>query len=110
TSTYDQAKVDAWLGAYEVAVAAGPYSPLDVPDGGSKGGTLGSWVFDPTGIDLHQVIEKSSYGATFYNEAAALIAAGTLTVGSIDRLVADFGANPAFPNDPNASQNKDVNA
>jgi hypothetical protein len=109
TTPYFQAKVDAWLSAYETAVTGGAYTP-DVADGGGKGGIYGDSVFDPTGIDLRQAIEKGSYGATFYSQAAALIAAGSLTVGSIDRLVAGFGAHPSFPNDPNASQNKDVNA
>jgi hypothetical protein len=109
TTSYYQAKVEAWLASYETALTDGAYVP-DAPSAAEKGGTLGGWVFDPTGLDLHQAIEKGSYPAAFYNQAVALIAAGSLTVGSIDRLVALFGAHPSFPNDPNASQNKDVNA
>jgi hypothetical protein len=109
TTAYFQARVDAWLTAYEAALADGAYQPA-VPDGVDKGGVLGKYVFDANGLDLRQAIDKGSYGAAFYNHAVALIASGTVTVGTIDRLIAAFGAHPSFPNNHNAPQNKDVNA
>ncbi len=109
TTPYFQARVDAWLTSYEAALADGSYQP-GVPDGADKGGALGKYVFDANGVDLRQAIDKGSYSAAFYNHAAALVSSGTITVGTVDRLVAAFGAHPSFPNSQNAPQNKDVNA
>lgn len=110
TTAYYQAKVAAWLTAYGMAVTDGAYvaDVPDVPDGGDQGGALGGHVFDAYGVDLLQAIEKGSYAAAFYNQAASLIAIGPITTGTIDRLVASFGASPAFPNNDNAAQNRDV--
>ena len=107
TSAYYQAKIAAWLTAYGTAVTDGAYV-ADVPDGGDQGGALGGYIFDGYGVDLHQAIEKGSYAAAFYNQAVSLIAIGPITTGTIDRLVASFGASPAFPNNDNAAQNRDV--
>ncbi len=107
TSAYYQAKVAPSLSAYGIAVADGAYV-ADVPDGGDKGGALGGYIFDANGVDLHQTIEKGSYAAAFYNQAVSLIVLGPITTGTIDRLVASFGASPAFSNNDNAAQNRDV--
>jgi hypothetical protein len=109
TTPYFQAKVEAWLQAYETAVANGTYSP-DAPDGGGTGGRLGGYIFDPTGLDLHQAIESGTYSAAFYADGVSVIGTGSITTGTIDRLVAAFGAHPSFPNNPEAPQNRDVNA
>jgi hypothetical protein len=107
STEYFQNKVTAWIGAYDLAITDGIYTPA-TPDGGDKGGRYGGYIFDATGLDLHQAIENGTYGAAFYAEAAALVASGTITVGTIDRLVAVFGAHPSFPNSPDAPQNRDV--
>ena len=107
TTAYYQSKVAGWLTAYGAAVTDGAYV-ADVPDGGDQGGALGGYIFDAYGVDLHQAIEKGSYAAAFYNQAVSLIAFGSITTGTIDRLVASFGASPAFPNNDNATQNRDV--
>jgi hypothetical protein len=109
TTAYYRDRVNGWLVAYETALKDGPYVP-DVPDGGDKGGVFGGFVFDPTGIDLRQVIEKGTISAAFYNQAQSLIASGAVTVGTVDRLIAAFGAHPSFPNNAGAQQNRDVNA
>jgi hypothetical protein len=109
TTTYYRERVNGWLAAYETALKDGTYVP-DVPDGGDNGGVFGGFVFDPTGVDLRQVIEKGTISAAFYNQAQSVIASGAITVGTIDRLIAAFGAHPSFPNSPSAGQNRDVNA
>lgn len=108
TTAYYQAKVDAWLGAYQEALTDGIYTPAE-PSAAEKGGNLGKFVFDGQGVDLKSVIEKGTYSAGFYNEALKILSS-QITVGTIDRLVAVFGAHPSFQNNPNAQQNKDVNA
>lgn len=110
TTAYYQAKVAAWIAEYEAAAADGTYTPVDPPDTNDKGGSYGRWVFNGRGLDLKQAIEKGSYNAAFYNHAVSIITSGTPTVGTVDRLVAAFGAHPSFPNNQNAQQNKDVNA
>src|SRR5262249_39388419 len=59
TAAY-QAKVEPWIAAYATALAAGPFTP-GPSDGGGTGGVYGGFVFDPTGLDLHQVMEQGSY-------------------------------------------------
>jgi hypothetical protein len=103
-----QGRVDAWLQDYEAAVTAGVYAPADPPP--AKGGLLGKYVINARGIDLRQAVEKGLYNAAFYNHAVKLVTAGPLTEATVDRLVAAFGAHPTFPNNPNATANKDVNA
>jgi hypothetical protein len=99
TTAYYQPKVDAAITAYEAALTSGVYTPEPSDGASGHGGTYGGFVFDPTGLDLRQIIERGSYAAVFYARAAGIVKAGSLTVGSVDRLVALFGATPAFPND-----------
>lgn len=107
TTAYYQEKISVWLTAYELAVKDGAYV-VDAPDGGDRGGALGGRIHDAYGVDLRQAIEKGTYAAAFYNQAVSLIALGPITTGTIDRLVAAFGASPAFSNNDNAPQNRDV--
>ena len=108
STTYYQGRVSSFIDAYGAAIADGAYV-VAPPDGGDKGGVLGRYVFDGTGVDLHQAIEKGTYTAAFYNQVISLLSNPPLTVGTIDRLVAAYGAHPSFPNNPNAAQNRDVN-
>jgi hypothetical protein len=102
-----QSKVSAYIAAYAAAIVDGAYVP-QTPDGGDKGGSLGAYIFDGNGLDLRQAIEKGTLSAAFYRQAVEIAAASPLTVGTIDRLVAVYGAHPSFPNNPSAPQNKDV--
>lgn len=106
TTDFFQGKVDAWLQDYEQAVTAGAWSPNDPPP--AKGGVYGTFVMTARGIDVRQAVEKGLYNAAFYNHAAKLVAVGPVTEATVDRLVASFGASPAFANDPNAASNADV--
>jgi hypothetical protein len=102
-----QSKVAASIAAYAAALVDGAYAP-QTPDAGEKGGSLGPYIFDGTGLDLRQAIEKGTLSAAFYRQAVEIAAASPMTVGTIDRLVAIYGAHPSFPNNPNAAQNRDV--
>lgn len=114
TTPFYQAKVDAWIDEYVAALGDGTWTPAGgdgpTPPSDTIGGTYGKYVFNGRGVDLRQVIEKGTYIAGFYNHAAGVVAAGTPTEATIDRLVAAFGAHPSFPGDPAAAQNKDINS
>lgn len=108
STAYYQGRVGAFIDAYAAAITDGAYA-MEVPDGGDKGGVFGGYIVDGTGVDLRQAIEKGTYTAAFYNQAVSLAATTPLTVATIDRLLAVYGAHPSFPNNPNAPQNRDVN-
>lgn len=105
TTPYLQGRIDGWLTEYEAA-GTGAWTPSDPPP--ATGGIYGRWVVSATGYDLRQGIEKGSFGGAFYNHALAIVAAGGFTEGTVDRLVAIFGAHPSFPNNPAAPVNPDV--
>lgn len=114
TTVYYQGKIDAYFTDYEAATQGTTYSPLDPPT--SPPGALADlastiYYFNARGVDLHQAIEKGLYNAAFFNHASLLVGPGqSITVATIDRLVAAFGANPSFPNSPSAPSNPDVYA
>lgn len=99
TTPYWQTRIDGWLADYEAATTAGPFT-LDTsgatppPDGG----TYQRYTYNAAMIDLKQAIEKGSYTAAFFNHAAGVVASGSLTEASIDRLVAAWGAHASFQN------------
>ncbi|HKL39804.1 MAG TPA: hypothetical protein VJ894_03950 [Cryomorphaceae bacterium] len=66
------------------------------PDPSEEGGLLGSRLLDEYGLELEQMLEKGSFGAACYNHATAVIDAGDLTAGDIDRLVEIHGTDPNF--------------
>lgn len=105
SSAYLVGRTDAWLTQYEAA-GTGTWTPAEPPP--ATGGAYGRWVLGPTGFDLRQGTEKAAYGGAFYFYAVSLVTAGGLTAGTVDRLVAIFGAHPSFPNNPTAPTNPDV--
>jgi hypothetical protein len=67
-----------------------------------NGGVAGGYLFDETGLELEQIIDKGSFGSIFYNKAIALLA--NPTAANLDKVVALYGANPTFPNTPTATK------
>jgi hypothetical protein len=81
----------------ELAKASGTTWTPQAPDGSSQGGTYGGYLFDEYGVEIEQLLEKGQFNATFYNHAVKLMS-GTITLETVDQLVAIFGAKPAFAN------------
>jgi hypothetical protein len=67
------------------------------PDSAATGGVYGGYLFDAFGVEPEQLIEKAQFNATLYNHATKLMS-GTITLETVDQLVAIFGAKPAFAN------------
>ncbi len=67
-----------------------------------NGGTNNGYLFDETGLELEQILDKGSFGAAFYNQAALL--AANPTAANLDKILALYGSNPTFPNTPTATK------
>lgn len=87
----------------ELAKASGgTYDPRrSVADNG-HGGVYGAYLFDETGMELEQIIDKGLFGAMMYASAAKLMKVGA-TSADIDRILAWYGADPSFPNSDKAA-------
>lgn len=86
----------------EIAKASGnTYTPSETISG--EGGTFGGYLFDENGLEMEQMIEKGQFGSVLYNHANSLLS-GNLTIETVDKVIAIFGANPTFPNTPTASK------
>jgi hypothetical protein len=87
----------------ELAKASGgTYDPRrSVADNG-HGGVYGAYLFDETGLEPEQIIDKGLFGAMMYASAAKLMKAGG-TSADIDRILAWYGADPSFPNSDKAA-------
>lgn len=99
-----RAAISEVFGALELA-AGTPWTPVDPPVG--NGGLFGTHVYNARGVDLPETVEKVVFAGTQLNEAARLMTE-TATVADVDRMVALFGASPAFPMDDKAAVNPDV--
>lgn len=72
------------------------------PDGSDEGGLLGNRLLDEYGLELEQMIEKGSFGASLYNHAITVVnniktdQEGFTDPGVVDRLVEIHGAQPTF--------------
>lgn len=99
TTPYYKSLVEAWLG--EAAASSGKgFSFEDAPS--QDGGVYVSYLFNGSGIEVEQLIEKGLFAAAMYNHAITLLA-GNMTPATVDQLVAIYGANPGFPNSDNSS-------
>jgi hypothetical protein len=84
----------------ELANSSGTtYTPGDMT---GEGGVYGSYLFDETGLEMEQLIEKGQFGAVLYNHFTTLISA-PISIATVDQMVAIFGAHPDFPNTNNAA-------
>jgi hypothetical protein len=93
----------------ELAKASGTTWTPSSPDGSSQGGVYGGYLFDEYGVEQEQLLEKGQFGATHYNHAVSLMN-GSITLATVDQLVAIFGAKPAFANSGSnnvGSENRD---
>jgi hypothetical protein len=72
------------------------------PAENGNGGTNNGYLYDETGLELEQILDKGSFGAAFYNQATILSANPTAT--NLDKMLALFGSNPTFPNTPTAAK------
>ncbi|MEM6717734.1 MAG: hypothetical protein AAF611_00320 [Bacteroidota bacterium] len=72
------------------------------PAVGQEGGLLGDRLLDENGLELEQMLQKGVFGAGLYNHAITVVnnikngVSGFTDSGAVDRLVAIFGATPAF--------------
>jgi len=121
TTPYYQTRIGTWLTSYEAAAKAGSIdAEMAAVTGGSDapppdGGFYGAYAYDGSLTDIRQAIETGSYAAAFFNHAMGIVAGGSLTEASIDRLVAAWGAHATFQNNHLATAgateaNKDVNS
>jgi hypothetical protein len=84
----------------ELANSSGTtYTPGDMI---GEGGVYGLYLFDETGLEMEQLIEKGQFGAVLYNHFTALIS-GPISAETLDQMVSIFGAHPSFPNTNNAA-------
>ena len=67
----------------------------------ASGGVAGGYLFDETGIDLNEAVEKNAFIGILYAHAMD-ITTKPLTSATPDQLLAIFGANPTFPNSSTA--------
>lgn len=75
----------------------------------NTGGHFEGRVFGPEGLECVQMVEKGLFGAALYNQARDIVntLGNDITAEDIDRLVALFGATPAFSNSDNVAENAD---
>jgi hypothetical protein len=84
---------NGWL--RKAALASGnSYSPIDT---NGKGGVFGGYLFDESGVDIAELVEKTMFGSVIFNHATDLLA-GQISNATADQLLAIMGGNPTFPN------------
>ncbi len=81
------------------AAAGNTWEPVDPAV--APGGKYGDNIFDETGRDLRQWVEKGHFDSLFYGHAVDLVTEG-LDEAAVDRLLAAYGAHPSFPGDSSA--------
>lgn len=100
------------LGAYTATVTAalpelakasgGTYNPKRSVADNAQGGVYGGYLFDETGLEFEQVVEKGLFGAMLYTKAVALMSSNASSA-DVDRILALYGADPTFPNSDKAA-------
>lgn len=85
----------------EKASKGAAYQLGKAPSINVDGGVAGGYLFDETGLELEQIIDKGSFGSVFYAKAIEILANPTAV--SLDKALALYGANPTFPNTPTAA-------
>ncbi len=86
----------------EKASKGAAYQLGKAPSINIDGGVAGGYLFDETGLELEQILDKGSFGSIFYNKAIAILANPTAV--NLDKALALYGANPTFPNTPTATK------
>jgi hypothetical protein len=72
----------------------------------APGGKYGANIFDETGRDLRQWVEKGHFNSLFYGHAVGLVEGG-LDAAGVNRLLATYGGHPDFRGDSAAETNPD---
>lgn len=82
--------------------SGGSYDPRRTVALNGEGGVYGSYLFDETGLEMEQIVEKGLFSAMMYRQAVQLMTPDA-TAADVDRIVALFGAGLTFPNSDKAS-------
>jgi hypothetical protein len=108
STTGAQSLADGYFSAFEAAMGK-TWQPADAEqDGGApSGGKFDDFVVNPVGVDLRVAVEKTLLGGALYNHVLGLVAA-PVTETTVDKLVAAFGASPAFANRTGADAGVDA--
>ncbi len=85
---------NGYFQALEDASSGGLFTPGNTSN---QGGYFEGRVFDETGVEPHEFIDKGLYGAALYNHAASFMNS-SISIEDVDKIIALFGANPSFPN------------
>lgn len=107
-SAFTQSRVDAYLMQFGEA-ATRTWTPADPDaDGGTTvgGKYAGGAIVNASGLDLRAATEKVLLNGALY-EFALVITSGPISEAAIDRLLALFGATPAFSNGADAGADSD---
>jgi hypothetical protein len=72
------------------------------PAENGQGGVNNGYLYDETGLELEQILDKGSFGLIFFRKGQQLLQNPTLE--NLDKALALYGANPTFPNTPTASK------
>lgn len=99
-----QASITALFSKIELASGA-TWAPVEPPAG--NGGIWTKYLFSERGVDLGETVEKHLFSGTHYAEATRLMT-DTATPADVDRMLALFGASPAFPMDDKAMVSPDI--
>lgn len=104
SSTYYNGKIEGTNGFLsELAKASGGTFVPGTTTG--NGGTYGAYLFDETGVELEQLVEKGLFGAALYNQALSLMASHTeFTPAKADQLLSMYGASPLFKSSDNTTK------
>jgi len=70
----------------------------------TDGGTYGGYLFDEHGLEIEQILDKSSFFGIFYHKASRM----SVTSESTHKLIALFGATPRFSNSDKATNSPDL--
>lgn len=84
------------------------WTPANPPvgSGGLYGSGTSTRIFSERGVDLRQLVDKGLYGALFYSEFVKRLPTAT-SPEAIDRLLALYGATPAFPQNDTTAAGRD---
>jgi hypothetical protein len=106
TNSYFASLLEGTNGYFDILSKASvrSYSPGSPSSG--PGGLYGGYLFDSTGAEPAALIERGLLGATLYRYGLNLFVQNPNinNPATADQLLAIYGANPNFPNSPQASR------
>jgi len=99
STTSAQGLADRYFTSFEAATGGNEWKPADAEEdgGAASGGKYGDFIVDRAGVDLRVATEKTLLGGALFNHVVGLVAS-PVTEATVDKLVAAFGATPAFAN------------